>query len=235
MVKGISNKKTAGQVGQLMQPVAAGQSDMRIHQASTKLMDVANLKKKEQEREAALSKDCEMAMMGIGRVNISKIRGRLVLQKFNPTRQIQVELVKKISGMIRVGDCQADTNPLIVAVNPSCIDDNTLSDSYDVKNRTSQLPKVGFLNQEQKIYLLGGLHRVLAVEKATEWLRKEMERGQEQLEKYREAKGNMEYDLEERDEAEEKMEGGIKTSKDLIKKAEVWPVWFYDIGEPLSL
>lgn len=177
---------------------------------------------------------CEQAVIGFGTIKLGQVKEQLVLQKFNPTRELQKEVVKKMIKSMEVGDCQNSSNPLFAAVDPNLINQGALVESYDPGQPIIEPPRAEFLNPKAKIYILAGYHRVTASLQTAALLANSLNKIKEQLDKIQ---GDDEYDAEEEDGVSKyslalTLKGEIKVVNQLIANVQAWPVCFYDLGKP---
>lgn len=199
------------------------------------------LKQQEREREAGLAESCRDAILGIGIIPVRDLRARTVVRKFNPTRPIQEDLVKKISKCLMAGDNKALSNPLVIALKSNAIDLDTLEVSYDTIRQTPDLHLVKFLDAGAKLYVLSGCHRFIAAKKAFSSLEDKITKLKETVEKVYVTQQTGGSDVEEDSDSQARAEYAMAMGdemdalKELQGSAQIWPAWFYDYGQSRSL
>lgn len=175
------------------------------------------------------------AILGIATVSVKDLRQQFVLKKFNPTRKVQEDLIKKISKSIENGQIRASSHPLVVAIEKDDINVEALGGSYDPVTRTPPLQIADITNPEASLFVLAGFHRLSATWKAMRSLETRLKKVQEFIQE-------MEAPPEESDEIEDRptegnnaslrrpLEEEINGIVETLNLAQIWPVWFYDYG-----
>lgn len=178
-------------------------------------MDTIKSSKEELEWEIERAKLCENAALGIATINLKVLEPQLVFQEFNPTRKLQDNLLRKISKSIESGECRAGSNPLVVAIDVSHVNAQTLKSTYDEKKQLPSLPPAE-IDSDAKVFVLAGLHRIKAVTKATGVLEDKL------------------ANLRKRGSSGQQLPGAadkIGEVEGLIRRAQTWPTRFYDLSE----
>lgn len=184
---------------------------------------------------------CQAAILGIATIRISDAGDQLVLRKFNPTREIQHDLVRKISKALEKGENRASSNPLVIAIDQNNIDTSVLADSYDIVRKSPALTAASITNPKTPLFVLAGFHRVSAARSAIKSLGDRLEKLKVSLEKIKSphAHGRNEGgdDPSQAHQASltSTIMSEIETLESLLEAAQVWPVWFYDFGWSRSL
>jgi len=176
---------------------------------------------------------CEPAYLGKAKLNVLLSHNTLNFGTFNPGRQNQEDLLQYMAGMMKLGECHSESNPLTIAVDASLIKLETLT-----KEPKEPVP-VGFKSARPvTLELLAGAHRVLAARRASTTLRRE-------LQKLLKRQGSMELHRDDGEPSEEEdrptldlqhqaivaaIKIQIENVKGVIELVEQWPVLFYDIG-----
>lgn len=195
----------------------------------------------DQQDRVTLKEYSQRAFLGSAYLNISESNTRMTIEfgTYNPGRQIQQAVFQSMVEMMKLGQCDSDRSPLIIAIDANQINHETLVENSP--NSSKALVKIGFSTEEVvRLELLAGMHRVKAARTATTTLRKELENLKAKL---ADAKGE---DSEDDDYSPGEESGPpepgtnhhlqcvikkqITMTKGIIKKVERWPVQFYDIG-----
>ena len=166
-------------------------------------------------------------------MNIVDASDNFVFNAFNHGRQLDNKVIKGIVDLMVDGRCKNASNPLIIAIGSTEVDPETLTQDYNQNSHKPELRTIRFKQSSQKLIVLAGFHRITAAQKVVTILRKRLVDVQTDAEKAQE-----EYDGDDFNPDEVQPEGDplhtlndqALTIEDLIKRVEIWPVRFYDIG-----
>lgn len=131
--------------------------------------------------------------------------------------------------MMQAGECYNEANPLTVAIDKTSIDVGCLSLSYNAKTRSSSLKPAAFTAKSPTLELLAGRHRLLASQQVAKNLQRDISKFEKGKGKAKKSDVYAEHDSD--PDAAEAWDQAMSASLDVIAKATVWPVDFYDISE----
>lgn len=170
----------------------------------------------------------ELAFLGTAWLNISP-QNEMVDLKFgtyNPGRQTQEDLVRFMAEKMNLGECNSESNPLVIAVEAAKTSSESLVTGPSDRNQPSAFRQVEFNTRTSvPLELLAGMHRVKAARLASGYLTLRLKKLKRTIDKPRKhSKEQIEDQLI--DAIKEEIAAVTRT----IELVERWPVRFYDIG-----
>jgi len=153
--------------------------------------------------------------------------------EFNTARTSQKSTVNRIARMLQVGNCHNMSEPLAIAVNLKDIDPGSLVDGYSESTHQPPLGIASFTTESPTLYVIAGVHRILAGQQASAFLRRRIEEFQKNIKHATQAHGDSEFDPRSHGPSDTitTQEDAVVAAEATIALAETWPVYFYDLGK----
>ena len=174
------------------------------------------------------------AFLGTARLGITPQNQRVTLKfgTFNPGRKTQNDLLRSMTERMKLGECNSESNHLIVAVEGSKIRPESFTLDPTTQDGRRKLKTVTFSTSGSvTLEVLAGMHRVKAARSASAALRLQLNNLQKRFGSGREdseGEGNEDRPLF------DAVENEMAALKDVVELVEEWPVDFYNIGETQS-
>ena len=129
--------------------------------------------------------------------------------------------------MMKLVDCHSAANPLIVAVDRSKVQEDSLTVGY--ANNPGDLEVIKFNSVGVVLELLAGMHRVKAARQASKELRVRFRHSLKWLDELQPLDNPHTVSAVNLS-LVDALKTGIKSIKEVVEQIENWPVHFYDIG-----
>lgn len=197
---------------------------------------------RERKEEDAFHAASQLAFMGTAYLNISShsTQRGMKFNTYNEGRKIQESVRRKMFEMMKFGECYSEKYPLIVAVQGSQVDAESLADGYPTPS--TKLVDVKFVAPgPTSLELLAGMHRVVAARAVSATLGDRLRKVKDQLERHRRQGAEDEGGADAENPSDSSGRGSrlayasaltvdVDETKEIIEKVEKWAVQFYDLS-----
>ena len=186
----------------------------------------------ETETRTRMKNMAENAFLGSGKVKISSVATtfKMSFRDYNPGRIVNQQVLTQMVQAMKSGRCFAESNPLIVAIDPKDINTELLVDKY--KSLSDLRSICSIAGHQVKMHVLNGMHRAYAAREVSDILRGFRSEQEGLVIRHHEFLD--EEDVTDRAQVEKDLailEKWLAVVKDVIELVETWPVNVYDKSE----